>query len=187
MGTEAPPDQGPSTPKEELSIAARNGGGSAAVLGIRADGSWTYQGSAIRRQALVKLFATVLRREPDGYWLVTPVERARVEVEDAPFTAVELVAEGEGADQSLRLRTNLDAWLTVDADHPLEMRRPRLASGAEDEAAPYVLVRPGLEARLLRPVYYQLVELGLEQEIEGVTRFGVWSGGRFFALDRVPE
>jgi uncharacterized protein len=153
-------------------------------LRIERDGTWTYLGSPIRRLALVKLFATVLRREADGsYWLVTPVERGRIEVEDAPFVAVELKVEGEGQGQRLQLRTNLDVWVPVGADHPLRLRTPPWADRQAQAPVPYVEVRAGLEARLLRPVFYELVELGREEKLAGGQRFGVWSAGQFFALD----
>jgi hypothetical protein len=152
-------------------------------LRIAQDGSWHYLGSPIKRIELVRLFASVLRREADGsYWLVTPVERGRIEVEDAPFVAVELEATGADRAQQLRLRTNLGAWVTLDAAHPLRLRRSDRAAAAAG-AIPYVEVRAGLEARLARPVYYQLVELGTEQRDGDRMRFGVWSAGRFFALD----
>jgi hypothetical protein len=153
-------------------------------LRIERDGTWTYLGSPIRRLPLVKLFATVLRREADGsYWLVTPVERGRIEVEDAPFVAVELKAEGEGQSQRLHLRTNLDAWVAIDDEHPLRLRTPPWADRQAQDPVPYVEVRAGLEARLLRPVFYELVDLGREHGPAGRERFGVWSAGRFFVLD----
>ena len=154
-------------------------------LGLRilSDGKWQYLGSPIERMELVKLFASVLRREPDGsYWLVTPVERGRIEVDDVPFVAVELTAEGAGRARRVRLRTNLDEWLTLGPDHLLRLRRP-VDSAAEAGPVPYVEVRARLEARLSRPVYYELVELG-EERLEGDRqRFGVWSDGAFCALD----
>jgi hypothetical protein len=153
-------------------------------LAIARDGSWWHEGAPIRRIELVRLFASVLRREADGsYWLVTPVERGRIAVEDVPFVAVELQAEGSGRAQRLRLRSNLDEWVTVGPEHSLSVR-PSAAAGEDDALVPYVEVRPGLEARLERAVYYQLVELGEERDEPEGTRFGVWSGGRFFALDR---
>jgi len=152
-------------------------------LAIARDGSWWHEGSPIKRIELVRLFASVLRREADGsYWLVTPVERARIAVEDVPFVAVELEAVGRGRGQRLRLRSNLDEWVTVGPEHPLRVRAS--AAGGADALVPYVELRPGLEARLERAVYYQLVELGEELEEPQGTAFGVWSGGRFFALDR---
>src|SRR3989440_5601757 len=145
---------------------------------IARDGTWYYRGSPINRIPLVTLFASVLRRENDGsYWLVTPAERGRVTVEDAPFIAVALDIEGPGRGQRLIFRTNLDEIVTAGPDHPL-----RVETAADGAPAPYILVRPGLEARLARPVFYELAELGREEEIAGERLFGVWSGGRFFPL-----
>src|SRR6185369_16670780 len=142
---------------------------------IAADGTWFYQGTPINRLPLVKLFASVLRREDDGdYWLVTPVERGRVRVEDAPFTAVEVTAEAAEPGQRLIFRTNLDEIVALDEAHPLLSRN----QAASEAPRPYILVRDRLEARVLRSVYYHLVELG-EQQGE---QFGVWSSGRFFPL-----
>lgn len=145
---------------------------------IARDGTWFYRGSPINRMPLVKLFASVLRREPDGlYWLITPAERGRVAVEDVPFIAVAVDAEGAGRDQNLIFRTNLDEIVTAGPDHRL-----RIETAADGTPAPYILVRPGLEARLNRPVFYELAELGQEELIAGEVQFGVWSGGMFFRL-----
>jgi uncharacterized protein len=145
---------------------------------IARDGTWLYRGSPIGRIKLVKLFASVLRREPDSsYWLVTPAERGRIEVEDVPFLAVALTAQGEGQQQRLIFRTNLDDIVTAGSDHPL-----RVETATSGEPAPYILVRDGLEARLSRPVFYDLVELGKVEPIENSSQFGVWSQGRFFRL-----
>jgi uncharacterized protein len=149
-------------------------------LGIRIarDGSWYYRGSPIGRLPLVKLFASVLRREADGsYWLVTPAERGRIEVEDVPFLAVELTVAGEGRDRRLIFRTNLDDIVTAGPDNRL-----RVETAANGEPAPYIFVRGELEARLVRPVFYDLVDLGAEEEIAGASQFGVWSNGAFFSL-----
>ena len=142
------------------------------------DGTWFYRGSPINRMPLVKLFASVLRREADGsYWLVTPAERGQVTVEDAPFIAVAVDREGEGRDQRLIFRTNLDEFVTAGPDHKLRVET------AEDGApSPYIVVRPGLEAKLARPVFYELVDLGDEELVDGESQFGVWSGGMFFRL-----
>jgi hypothetical protein len=150
---------------------------------IARDGTWFYRGSPIGRKPLVKLFSTVLRREDGEYWLVTPVERGRILVDDAPFVAIEVVAEGQGHDQTLTFRTNVDDEVRLDESHPLRLDHDS-ASGAD---VPYVTVRGGLEARILRPVYYHLVELGEFAEIDGVEQLGVWSAGRFFPLGRVSE
>jgi len=146
---------------------------------INRDGLWFYHGTPIGRRELVKLFASVLRRDDDGrYLLETPAERGVIEVEDAPFLAVELTVEGAGRSQRLIFRTNIDENVVADADHPL-----RIATDPETgEPSPYVEVRNGLEARLARPVYYELVELGDEETINGEVQYGVWSAGTFFVL-----
>jgi hypothetical protein len=145
---------------------------------IARDGTWHYSGSPINRPALVKLFASVLRREADGsYWLVTPAERSRVVVEDAPFIAVALDTEGEGRHQRLIFRSNLDEIVAAGAEHPL-----RIETAEDGTPAPYILIRPGLEARLARPVFYELADLGAEETIDSETKFGVWSEGMFFEL-----
>ncbi len=147
---------------------------------IAGDGTWFHEGCPIGRLPLVKLFASVLRREEDGdYWLVTPVEKARIVVDDAPFVAVELDASGAGEAQRLRFRTNLDEWVGVDADHPLAFR----ALPGSAEKAPYLTVRDGLEARVARAAYYALVELCVEREVAGRPVLGVWSEGVFFPFD----
>ena len=146
---------------------------------IASDGSWFYLGTPITRVSLARLFATVLRREADGgYWLVTPAERARVSVDDAPFMAVELDVAGTGEAQALSFRTNMDEIVTADRAHPI-----RVATDPTSRApSPYILVRDGLEAKLSRPVFYQLVDLGREERVGGATRFGVWSKNEFFPL-----
>jgi hypothetical protein len=177
MVMESPPDQAPRACSAATSPPERD-----LHLRITGDGEWLYRGSPIRRLELVKLFASVLRREADGgYWLVTPVERGRIAVDDAPFVAVELRRQGEGAAQRLRLRTNLDEWVTLGPEHPLRLGRPADVV-AESGLAPYVEVRAGLEARLARSVYYELVELAEERVVDGRRRIGVWSEGHFFAL-----
>ncbi len=145
---------------------------------IARDGIWFYRGSPIARLPLVKLFASVLRREADGhYWLVTPAERGKIEVEDVPFLAVALTAEGQGREQQLIFRTNLDDIVTAGADNPL-----RVETTANGEPAPYILVRDDLEARIARSVFYELVDRGREERVENTTQFGVWSRGMFFVL-----
>lgn len=147
------------------------------AIDIRIDrgGDWHHEGRPILREALVKLFATVLRREPDGsYVLVTPAEKLRIEVEDVPFIAVELAIEGEGEAQNLILRTNVGDVVTVDSGHPL-----RVAANTPDEGlVPYVLVRGGLEARLARPLVHELASC-FEQRGADI---GVVSGGHFFVI-----
>lgn len=145
---------------------------------IAADGSWFHEGGLIGRAALVKLFASVLRREADGtYWLVTPVERGRIDVEDAPFIGVSANIQGEGAEQQITITTNVGDEVPVGADHRLVMRAP--VSGAGD-LRPYVAVRDGLEACLSRPVFYELAAISVEGPSGSL---GVWSNGQFFELD----
>jgi hypothetical protein len=142
---------------------------------IARDGTWYHQGSPIGRQAMVRLFSTILRRETDGrYVLVTPVEKLDIEVEDAPFVAVELKSEGEGRGRSLAFRLNTGDLIVAGPDHPL-----RLLNGDEGPH-PYVEVRAGLNALIARPVYYELANLALA---EGGEQPGLWSGGVFFPLD----
>ena len=146
---------------------------------IGLDGTWYYGGSPIGRLALVKLFATVLHRKDDGsFWLTTPVESGRIEVEDAPFIGVELQQEGAGKDQTLRIRTNLDDVVPLDQEHPL-----RIEESADGTPRPYVFVRRGLEARIARPVFYEMVAMA-EPDPSQPDAIGVWSAGRFFRLGR---
>jgi len=145
---------------------------------IARDGNWHYRGSPIGRLPLVKLFASVLHREADGaYWLVTPAERGRILVDDAPFLAVELTVAGKGCEQQLIFRTNLDDIVTAGTDHPL-----RVEAAPSGEPQPYILVRDRLEARLSRPVFYELAALALDTSVAGKTQLGVWSNGVFFRL-----
>jgi hypothetical protein len=146
---------------------------------IARDGTWFYRGSPIGRIALVKLFATVLHREADGtYWLTTPVENGRIDVEDAPFIAVELLREGHGRAQTLQFRTNIDDIVRLDDAHPL-----RIVEQTGGEPRPYIFVRRGLEARLARSVFYELVEIA-EADPGAPDTLGVWSAGTFFRLGR---
>ncbi|MET0313839.1 MAG: DUF1285 domain-containing protein [Hansschlegelia sp.] len=142
-------------------------------LVIKADGAWLYQGSAIGRPAMIKLFSTVLRRDADGFVLVTPAEKLSIEVEDAPFLAVEMASEGEGSGRTIRFRTNVDETVDAGPEHPLKFER-----AADGGFKPYVLVRGGLWALLARSAVYDLVELAEEKG----GRLGIWAGGAFFDL-----
>ena len=142
---------------------------------IARDGTWFHDGEPIRRQAMVRLFATVLRREPDGrHMLVTPVEKLEIEVEATAFRAVEMECEGEGKQRRIALRLDSGDGLILGPTHPLRL--------VPDERgpSPRVLVRHGLEAELSRPIYYELAEIALS---EGHDPPGIWSDGVFFALD----
>ncbi|MGD1879930.1 MAG: DUF1285 domain-containing protein [Kiloniellaceae bacterium] len=153
---------------------------------IARDGTWFHEGGRIGRKPLVRLLASVLWRDDGGiYWLQTPVEKGRIQVEDAPFTAVELSVKGDGRGRSLAFRTNLDDWVEVDSAHPL-----RVAENPENgDISPYILVRGRLEALILRPVYYELAELAEAPPADVAAKLaladdclGVWSHGVFFPL-----
>ena len=142
---------------------------------IARDGTWYHEGSPIGRPAMVRLFSSILRREPDGgYVLVTPVEKLDIDVEDAPFVAVELKSEGIGRSRSLAFRLNSGDALVAGPDHRL-----RFESNVQGPH-PYLAVRPGLEALIARPVYYELAEIALAEQADPP---GVWSGGAFFAME----
>jgi uncharacterized protein len=155
---------------------------------IRRDGTWLYRGSPIARKELVCLFASVLRREDDGsFWLQTPAERGRIDVEDAPFVAVELDWTGDGREQVLSFRTNVDQVVTAGADHPIRVSHDILTC----EPTPYILVRPGagrlgVEARINRAIYYELVALAVPEWVGCRRMLGVWSCGKFFSLGEMP-
>lgn len=150
---------------------------------IARDGTWFYHGSPITRKPLVRLFANVLQRDDSGrYLLVTPVEKGQIDVDDAPFVAVALSASGRGEAQRLVFRTNLDDEVVAGADHPIHV----VEDPATREPSPYVRVRGRLDALIARPVFYDLVELGTTERIDGAAVFGVWSDRRFFPIGR-PE
>jgi uncharacterized protein len=150
---------------------------------IRRDGTWLYRGTPINRKELVCLFAGVLKREEDGsYWLETPAERGRIQVEDVPFVAVELDWSGDGRQQVLSFRTNVDQVVTACPEHPIRVAHDILTC----EPTPYLLVRPGIEARINRAVYYELVALGVSDWVGCRRMLGVWSCGKFFPLGELP-
>ena len=148
-------------------------------LRIDRNGTWFYRKSSIGRNRLVKLLSTLMRRDLDGhYYLVSPVEKLRIRVDDVPFLAVELERDGSGKEQRLLFRTNVDDVVLVDKSHPIRVEED-LRTG---EPSPYVLVRDGLEALLSRPVFYQIVDIAVEHEMYGRRSFGVWSCNAFFQL-----
>lgn len=147
---------------------------------IAADGTWFYMNSPIGRKPLVKLFSSVLRLDPDGkYYLVTPVEKCGIRVDDAPFTAIRMAVEGGGRDQQIRFETNVDEDVMADADHPLRFAVEKGTDGLK----PYVMVRSGLEALVSRALFYDLVAAGT---VEG-DWFGVWSSGSFFPMQKAAD
>ncbi len=144
---------------------------------IARDGTWYYNGTPIGRPAMVQLFSSILRKDPERFVLVTPVERVGIVVEDAPFVGVELLREGEGANQVLRLRTNVEDWVEVCAENPL-----KFLPGDSGGLKPYALVRGDLWALVKRALFYDLVAWGEAKTLDGEDFFGVWSRGAFFPM-----
>jgi hypothetical protein len=159
---------------------------------INSDGLWFYQGSPIGREKIVKLFASVLSLDKNGtYWLTTPAEKGEIIVEDVPFQAVEMNVQGEDECQLLSFRTNIDEIIIAGHAHPIRIETNPIT----DEPSPYIMVRDGLEARLTRAVFYQLVDLGVEMIVETTQGkdifkeqvFGVWSSRQFFQIGKLTK
>ena len=150
---------------------------------IAADGTWHYLGTPIGRPALVKLFASVLKREGDKYFLVTPVEKVGIIVEEVPFLAVELRVERDGRGHVLHFRTNVGDLVACGPGHALRFASEPKTGGVK----PYLHVRRDLWAKLTRPVFYQLVELGEERDVGGTRMFGAASADDFFAIAPVDS
>lgn len=144
---------------------------------IARDGTWFYLGTPIGRPELVRLFSTILRKDGEEYFLVTPVEKVGITVDDAPFVAVDFEPEGTGDAQNLRFETNVGDTVTAGPDHPIRVER----DPETGEPSPYVHVRADLEALIDRKSFYRLVEIGARRD----GWFGLWSGGAFFAI--IPE
>ena len=145
---------------------------------IAADGTWFYKKTPIGRPALVKLFASVLKREGEKYFLVTPVEKVGIVVDDAPFLAVEMKTSSGGNGRILEFRTNVDDWVAAGPAHALRFE-PQAANGG---LKPYLHVRRDLWAKVTRALFYDLVALGEERDVDGKAMFGVESGGAFFVM-----
>jgi hypothetical protein len=148
---------------------------------IARDGTWYYLGSPIGRKPMVKLFSSVLRKDGEDYFLVTPVEKVGIRVDDAPFVAVTLSVEGEGERQRLRFATQVDDEVVAGPEHPLRVELDPLTG----EPSPYLQVRANLDALVHRNVFYQLVELAVEREMAGQQWLGVWSDGEFFPVGQL--
>jgi hypothetical protein len=179
----------PTGPDDIAKLIAGEGGGDSAPDGaaedrhfgmrIARDGTWYYLGTPIKRQPLVKLFSTVLRRDENGdFWLVTPVERGRIDVDDAPFVAVGVTVDGTGRETRLTFRTNLDETVVAGRDHPIRVE----IDPDTEEPTPYILVRDNLEALIARPVFYELAEMAEEFETGGEIDLRLWSDGEMFRL-----
>ena len=181
---------------EGLTAAARDAGNTAAAgkglppvhlwnppfcgdldMRIASDGTWFYMGTPIGRPALVRLFSTILKREDGKHFLVTPVEKVGIRVDDAPFMAVEMQKEQDIKGTLLRFRTNVDDWVTCDATHRL-----RFEQASDGGLTPYLHVRADLWAKVTRALYYDLVDMGEERVVDGQEMFGVESAGAFFPM-----
>ncbi|NWB38871.1 DUF1285 domain-containing protein [Pseudomonas sp. E6002] len=149
---------------------------------IARDGTWFYMGTPIGRKPMVKLFSTIIRRDGDDYFLITPVEKVGIKVDDAPFVAVTLEVEGQGESQVLRFTTNVDEQVEAGIEHPLRV----VIDPDTQEPSPYLRVRTNLEALVHRNAFYQLVELAVTRPINGKNWLGVWSGGVFFPIGLEP-
>jgi uncharacterized protein len=144
---------------------------------IASDGTWYYMGTPIGRPALVRLFSTILKREDGKHFLVTPVEKVGIRVDDAPFMAVEMSKEHDEGGPRLRFRTNVDDWVDCNEAHRL-----RFEAAADGGLTPYLHVRAELWAKVTRALYYDLVDMGEERTVDGRRMFGVVSAGEFFAM-----
>jgi uncharacterized protein len=149
---------------------------------IASDGTWFYMGTPIGRPALVRLFSTILKREGAKHFLVTPVEKVGIRVDDAPFLAVEMQKDDEGGDTLLRFRTNVDDWVDCDPTHRL-----RFEMAADGGLTPYLHVRGDLWAKVTRALYYDLVDMGEERMVDGQLMFGVASAGEFFPMANAEQ
>jgi hypothetical protein len=150
---------------------------------IARDGTWFYLSTPIARKPLVKLFSSILKREGDRFFLVTPVEKVGIRVDDAPFVAVDYTVEGAGRDQRLTITTQVDDVVAAGPEHPIRVAPDPLTR----EPAPYLHVRAGLEALIDRKSFYRLVEIAEEHEAAGIRQLGVWSDGAFFPFIPAAE
>ncbi len=145
---------------------------------IARDGTWFYLGTPIGRKPLVKLFSSIIRKDGDDYFLVTPVEKVGITVDDAPFVAIDFDADGTGEAQKITFTTQVDDVATAGPDHPIRVER----DPETGEPSPYVLIRANLEALIDRKSFYRLVDLGVHRAHKGVDWFGIWSNGQFFPV-----
>lgn len=145
---------------------------------IARDGTWWYLGTPMGRKELVKLFSSIIRKDGEDYFLVTPVEKVGITVDDAPFVAIDFEVIGEGRDQVITFVTHVDDEAVAGPDNPIRVAR----DPETGEPSPYVLIRANLEALIDRKSFYRLVEIGTHEDVEGESWFGVWSSGQFFPI-----
>ncbi|MFN3721500.1 MAG: DUF1285 domain-containing protein [Paracoccaceae bacterium] len=145
---------------------------------IARDGTWYHDGTPIGRAPMVKLFSSILKREGDRFYLVTPVEKLGIQVEDAPFLATDFTASGSGRAQQLTFFTKTEDTVLAGPDHAIRVAR----DAATGEPSPYVHVRGGMDALIDRKTFYRLVDLGVQEDVDGTLWFGVWSANVFFPM-----
>ncbi|WP_107495362.1 DUF1285 domain-containing protein [Thalassobius sp. I31.1] len=145
---------------------------------IARDGTWWYLGTPMGRKELVKLFSSIIRKDGEDYFLVTPVEKVGITVDDAPFVAIDFETTGEGRDQVMTFVTHVDDEAVAGPENPIRVVR----DPETGEPSPYVLIRANLEALIDRKSFYRLVEIGAHEDLEGESWFGVWSSGQFFPI-----
>ncbi|MBI1495246.1 DUF1285 domain-containing protein [Halocynthiibacter styelae] len=145
---------------------------------IARDGTWWYLGTPMGRKELVKLFSSIIRKDGEDYFLVTPVEKVGITVDDAPFVAIDFETTGEGRDQVMTFVTHVDDEAVAGPENPIRVVR----DPETGEPSPYVLIRANLEALIDRKSFYRLVEIGAHEDVEGESWFGVWSSGQFFPI-----
>lgn len=150
---------------------------------IARDGTWFYLGTPIGRQPMVKLFSSILKREGDAYFLVTPAEKVGIKVDDLPLLAVDVDVSGSGPDQMLTFTTKTEDQVTAGPDHEIIVTRDPQTG----EPAPQIHIRRGLHARIDRKTFYRMIDAGTQDTIDGTLWFGLWSGGRFFAVIPAAE
>ena len=146
---------------------------------IAQDGRWYYMDSPIGRERMVKLFSRVLRYDDDGhYYLVTPIEKIRLIVDDKPFTIINFEIKNPGLKQKIFFETNTSDFFLLDKKHPL-----RVVNNSKNEPSPYILIRSNLEGRITRNIFYKLVDISLTKKINGKSTIGIWSDNSFFSLE----
>ncbi|MFV2002756.1 MAG: DUF1285 domain-containing protein [Paracoccaceae bacterium] len=150
---------------------------------IARDGTWWYLGTPMGRPELVRLFSSIIRRDGDDYFLVTPAEMVGITVDDAPFVAVDFEVSGAGRDQMLSFTTQVGDVAVAGAKHPIRVER----DAKTGEPSPYVLIRANLEALIDRKSFYRLVDIGAHEDRDGERWFGLWSGGQFFPIIPTAE